>query len=300
MVLLALFAGSTLYWIFEIINEKGRAIPKAPGYIYVLTTVAGLVSALVIAQLSVTKPGSTPGLGGLTPESTAGIYITNTIVALYLVVWVVTGLSALIVGVMIYPDNNKTISDLGTMWLGLAVSAAYAYFGISPADPDKNAESAKKALSPATTEASSVGDQLQQKIDAGQIVFDPGKPELKEQLLKTNSGTQITAKLQVLVLELSKISPKPIRISDLVRTSGDSHHVSGRAVDIGNEDIARDLLPLVVTKVAQLSIDEIIFDAAVAGEVDRNKWNYDAGSKHDFSPALLDQHKNHIHFSAVA
>jgi hypothetical protein len=168
LVLLALFAWSTLSWILQIVAADGGAIAKGTGYVYVLTTVAGLVSALVIAQLSVTKPGSTPGIGGLNPESTAGIYVTNTIVSIYLIVWVLTGLSALIVGVMLYPENNKTISDLGTTWLGLAVSAAYAYFGISPAGSDKSAEDAKKkALSTATTAASSVGDQLKQKIDAG-------------------------------------------------------------------------------------------------------------------------------------
>jgi hypothetical protein len=63
LVLLALFAWSTLSWILEIITENGAAVERGTGYIYVLTTVGGLVSALVIAQLSVTKPGSTPGIG---------------------------------------------------------------------------------------------------------------------------------------------------------------------------------------------------------------------------------------------
>jgi hypothetical protein len=293
LVLLALFAWSTLSWIIQIVAANGAAVAKGTGYVYVLTTVAGLVSALVIAQLSVTKPGTAPGLGGLTPESTIGVYVTNTIVAIYLIVWIVTGLSALIVGVMLYPENNRTISDLGTTWLGLAVSAAYAYFGISPAGSDKN------ALSAATT--SSVSEQLEQKINEGKITFQA--PNLKAELLRTNTGTQkVTTKLQALVLELSKISPKPIEISELLRTSGSSHHVAGRAVDIGNEQIAKDLLPLVATdaKVAQLGIDEIIFDAGVAGESDRNKWNYDSGSKHTYDTATLNDHDDHIHFAAVA
>lgn len=302
LLLLALFAWSTLSWIWEIIytKELDHIVSRGSGYVYVLTTVAGLVSALVIAQLSVTKPGTAPGLGGLTPESTLGVYVTNTVVAIYLLVWVLTGLSALVVGVMVFPNSSKTISDLGTTWLGLAVSAAYAYFGISPAAGDKNAEDAKKSALPKAT-TSSVSEQLEQKINEGKITFQA--PNLKAELLGTNTGTQkITTKLQVLVLELSSISPKPIEISELLRTSGSSHHVAGRAVDIGNEQIAKDLLPLVATdaKVAQLGIDEIIFDAGVAGESDRNKWNYDAGSKHTYDAATLNDHDDHIHFAAVA
>ena len=54
------------------------------------------------------------------------------------------------------------------------------------------------------------------------------------------------------------------------------------------------------TRVSQLGIDEIIFDAAVVGETDRNKWNYDAGSKHSFDIATLDDHKTHILFASAA
>jgi uncharacterized membrane protein len=295
--LLALYSWSTLSLILDIINAaKDTKVERGAGYIYVLTTVGGLVSALVIAQLSVTKPGSAPGIGGTKPESTVGIYATNTVVAIYLFVWIFTGLTALVVGVMLRPDVNKTISDLGTTWLGLAVSAAYAYFGIQPAG--KAAPSQTKPLE----SAAPLVQQLQQKIDEKKITFDPGKPELQDELLRTNTGgTQITEKLQTLVLELSKISPQPIRIRELLRPSGDAHHVTGRAVDIGS-DIASSLLPLVATnaKVTELGIDEIIFDAAVAGETDRDKWNYDVGVKHSYDAATLDDHKTHIHFAAAA
>ena len=131
-VLLALFSGSTLSLIMKIVNEEGAVVMVGTGYTYVLTTVGGLVSALVIAQLSVTKPGQAPGVGTYQPESTFATYTTNSVVAIYLFIWIFTGLAALVIGVMVYPESNKTISDLGTTWLGLAVSAAYAYFGINP------------------------------------------------------------------------------------------------------------------------------------------------------------------------
>lgn len=308
LVLLALFSGSTFNLIFKIlaVNKEGldataleAAFRKAldaigPGYVYVLTTVGGLVSALVIAQLSVTKPGAAPGIGGFQPESTAGIWTTNSVVGIYLFVWIFTGVAALVVGVMLYPSASKTISDLGTTWLGLAVSAAYAYFGINPGDKPADQPKPAGATVP-------VDQQLQQMIDDKKITFDPGKLELQDQLLRKNtSGPQITEKLQKLVLELSKMS-SPIRIRDLLLPSGDAVHVAGRAVNIA-ADVAAGLLPQVATdaKVKELGIEEVIFDASVVNEGDRNKWNYGAGVKHEYDATVLDDHKTNIHFAVAA
>jgi hypothetical protein len=46
-------------------------------------------------------------------------------------VWVALGVSAYVVGAMWYPDALKPLTDLGQSWLGLAVAAGYAYFGIN-------------------------------------------------------------------------------------------------------------------------------------------------------------------------
>jgi len=135
LVLLALYCTSALYLIYEVyLSDPKTPVTKEDGYIYVLTTVGGLVSALVIARLSIAKPGSMPTIAGTKPESTFGIVASNTVSAIYLLAWVFTGLAALVVGVMLRPEVNKTVADLGTTWLGLAVSAAYAYLGIQPAD----------------------------------------------------------------------------------------------------------------------------------------------------------------------
>jgi hypothetical protein len=149
-----------------------------------------------------------------------------------------------------------------------------------------------------------VVEALKAQIAAGRIIFDPpNQTRLKNQLLGLNRGTKVTGKLQSLVLELSRLAPglDPIRISSLVRSSS-GHHRSGRAVDIGNEEIADELLKHVATdaKVEELAIDELIFDATVVGESPRNKWNYDQGVKHNFNAATLDQHRNHIHFAVKA
>lgn len=141
---------------------------------------------------------------------------------------------------------------------------------------------------------------LKQQIAARKIVFDmAGAAKLESQLLGQNQGIKVSPTLQTLVLTLSKLVPTNLRISSLIRVSG--HHGAGRAVDIGNEEIAAQLLPQVATnnQVAALKIDELIFDAAIAGELDRNKWNYDQGRKHSYDSSTLDQHRNHIHFAVL-
>lgn len=140
---------------------------------------------------------------------------------------------------------------------------------------------------------------LQQQINAGKIIFD--SHELKGELLGLNTGTKVTAKLQALILAISKLTPV-IRISSLVRSGTGSHHTEGRAVDIGNEEIAADLLPQIATadKISAFGIDELIFDAAILHEADRNKFNFDQGTKHNFNEATLNQHGDHIHFAVTA
>jgi len=109
------------------------------GMEYIVTTVAGLVSAVVVAQLAVTPPGQSPTTG-LVPKPKAGEpdkhpwlrRLGSAVVWFYLGIWLATGLSSLVVGVMLYTDAYSTLSDLGTTWLGLAVSGTLAYLGIEP------------------------------------------------------------------------------------------------------------------------------------------------------------------------
>ena len=101
------------------------------GFASTMTTVGGLVSALVIAELAITQPGKAPVARALSatasPRATG---ILKFVTGAYLLVWVIVGLAAYVVGAMWYPDKLKSLTDLGQAWLGLAVAAAYAYFGI--------------------------------------------------------------------------------------------------------------------------------------------------------------------------
>jgi hypothetical protein len=135
--------------------------------------------------------------------------------------------------------------------------------------------------------------QVKAQIAAGRISFDSDAQ--RAQMLRENDGVKVTDKLLKLVIEVSKL--QVIRVSSVVRNEG--HHGRGRAFDVGNEAIAGVLLPAIATdaKVAELEIDEVIFDATVAGQSDPNHWNYDQGAKHAYNAATVAQHRNHIHFA---
>jgi len=140
VILLLLYAITMAFLVTHVIScgEDTACVAPFPittGMIFVLTTVSGLVSALVVASLAATEPGTNPSRRWVGEDaSEANQKKANYIVAIYLGVWVFAGLTALIVGVMIYPNANQTLSDAGTTWLGLAAAAGYAYFGIKPAE----------------------------------------------------------------------------------------------------------------------------------------------------------------------
>src|SRR5215471_12197283 len=105
-----------------------------PGFSHAMSLIGGLVSALVIAELAVTKPGEAPvarAIGGAAAGPTLSWTLT-VVTAIYLVVWVVAGLATYVIGTMWYPGKLLPLTDLGQSWLGLAAAAAYSYFGISP------------------------------------------------------------------------------------------------------------------------------------------------------------------------
>ncbi|HEX8458504.1 MAG TPA: hypothetical protein VF656_14485 [Pyrinomonadaceae bacterium] len=149
----------------------------------------------------------------------------------------------------------------------------------------------------------SVVDDLRAQIDAGRIIFDNAQAgqaaKLRRELLGQNAGTKVTTALQTLALEVSRL--QRIRISSIIRSGSSSRHVTGRAFDVGNEEVAGALLPQIATdeRVNEFGIDEIIFDARVAGEANRNKWNYDRGQKHNYDDGTLREHRNHIHFAVM-
>jgi len=147
-----------------------------------------------------------------------------------------------------------------------------------------------------------VVQQLESLIAANKIRFD--EPRLKQELLRANSGLKISPKLQALVLKLvALVKPtEHLRISSLVRASA-GHHGAGRAVDIGNQEIARDFLPQFATpaKVAALGIDELIYNAGGLDAARPQKFNFNDGAPFPrFDDRTMADHLDHIHVSVKA
>ncbi|MCX7032179.1 MAG: hypothetical protein NTU62_18970 [Spirochaetes bacterium] len=103
------------------------------GMAQALSVIGGLVSALVIAELAIAKPGEAPARRTLAKDASPLAVRTVSIVStIYVLVWIGAGLTAFLVG-LYHPKEVPPLTTLGQAWLGLAVSAAYAYFGIKPA-----------------------------------------------------------------------------------------------------------------------------------------------------------------------
>ncbi|RIV20653.1 hypothetical protein DYU11_21700 [Fibrisoma montanum] len=109
------------------------------GFTTILNLVGGLVSALVVAVLAVTKPDDPPSALALTAKirpvdltKTTQNVVTGVSVA-YVIVWLICGLAALVVGYMQHADVVPSLTASGKSWLGLAVAAAYSYLGVNPA-----------------------------------------------------------------------------------------------------------------------------------------------------------------------
>ncbi|MGH8191551.1 MAG: hypothetical protein ACREP2_08910 [Rhodanobacteraceae bacterium] len=98
-----------------------------------LALIGGLVSALVIAELAVTRSGETPAAHVLAANPTPRAKLALKVISgIYVLAWLVAGLAALLVG-MWHPHTLQALTSVGQAWLGLAVAAAYSYFGLRPA-----------------------------------------------------------------------------------------------------------------------------------------------------------------------
>lgn len=133
LILLGLYVYSVVMAVLLALNPAGGQLNS--GELLALTTIGGLVSALVIAELAISTPGEAPTVHAF-GESDSGLSAlvmkaAPSIAAIYMIVWTLVGVVAFVVGVMQYPNKVQPLTDLGQAWLGLAVAAAYAYFGLN-------------------------------------------------------------------------------------------------------------------------------------------------------------------------
>lgn len=124
-VLLGLYA-----YAVSIIYGAPTDQPSEP-VITILSLVGGLVSALVVAVLAITPARANPAVVLLAPMGPTAEKIVTILTGAYLLAWLVCGV-ALLVKWMQVPDATKVLSAAATSWLGLAVAAAYSYFGLKP------------------------------------------------------------------------------------------------------------------------------------------------------------------------
>ncbi len=232
------------------------------GMIYVVTTVSGLVSALVVAVLTTTQPGNTPSIMGFTPTTTNQEWYGSLVVALYLFIWIAVGLTALLYGVMWYPSVIPTLSDIGTTWLGIAVSATYAYFGIRPKGAQPAGATPETSRAGATASDLKPGDKVPNASEiatCGAIKkriarSDPEFATLAENqnaniVFKDEEGTgadrmmsaRMQSKLDALAALVSKEwSGVKLRVTECWDEDGEhaanSLHYEGRAADLTTSD----------------------------------------------------------------
>lgn len=123
--------------------REGHAISSDISFL--LNSIGALITATVLAVLGATQPGELPAGKtfdkGLTGKAKT---VASYMPALYIFVWIVCGVVTVIYGFhMIFPRvSPKEIGDgveaAGALnasakaWLGSAIVAAYAYFGIAP------------------------------------------------------------------------------------------------------------------------------------------------------------------------
>ncbi len=96
-----------------------------------LSLIAGLVSALVISELAVTQPGEKPSGRLFTAGALEEGGVLRIVTTVYIIVWLICGLVSLLYG-WFNPTASDPIKTLGNAWLGTAVAAGYAYFGLKP------------------------------------------------------------------------------------------------------------------------------------------------------------------------
>jgi hypothetical protein len=123
-------------WVLidAIFQARGRGDGPNGEAWWLLQTIGALVSAVVAAELAVTKRGEAPAgrAFGFTAPGEAPTDPAKWTALAYLVVWLVLGLLAVILGMIEYRVEVPKLIDFAKTWVGLALGAAYAYFGIDP------------------------------------------------------------------------------------------------------------------------------------------------------------------------
>jgi len=118
--------------ILSVLNWDPEAGNYNPGtnIVWTVNLLGGLVAGVVIGNLALADSGSTPLSQVKVLSEDYGKRLMQTIVWIYIIVWLLIGTGAFYVGVMRCPDVSVTLNETGKSWLGILVGAAYVWFGI--------------------------------------------------------------------------------------------------------------------------------------------------------------------------
>lgn len=100
------------------------------GVAFLLQTLGALVSAVVVSELAVTRPFEAPGsriAAGLSAKEGNAVKI---LAFAYILIWLLSGVYLIVMGWLQHPTVPQIVSA-AKEWLGYAIAAGYAYFGIS-------------------------------------------------------------------------------------------------------------------------------------------------------------------------
>ena len=94
---------------------------------------AGMTQALGVVSAQAHDVGAAPA-ARLLPATTGprGRLLLRWVTAIYLLVWLVAGLAAFVIG-LLHPGALPALTHVGQAWFGIAVAAAYAWLGLKPA-----------------------------------------------------------------------------------------------------------------------------------------------------------------------
>jgi len=104
---------------------------RIEGVNLILNVIGGLVSALVIAELAITRPGDLPTAEILQKRvARASKRVVKIVSTVFVIVWLVGGTASLVMYIL-YPNAiPAALSEFAKAWLGLAIASAYSYLGI--------------------------------------------------------------------------------------------------------------------------------------------------------------------------
>lgn len=184
----------------------------------------------------------------------------------------------------------------------LSISKETYQLGSPPATPSTESQQANCSGSMGTV--SGTHKQLAERLIANPLLIYDHPDSVKSDLLnggqckeKEYPMAQVSDDLMKVLIYLLEDKKIPIRIGALISDheckGGETYHLAGLAVDIGNEEVASQICPAIYQNKDLLKIDELIFSNCSSFGVH----NLKNGLDFNYTDGVLADHKDHIHIA---